>query len=168
MRCCCRHLLCVVWGLLLLYLPIVTFSMMIFWHFIFSLGLWKRKDSPQQQLQPLRQVHPGQLPGEWHRQGVSQRHTKQHVHVWCGYNDTIHNYIYIMKILFCVFASLELYCVWSFVLWHFQSLCGEVSAGEITSGLSGTQWEVSKGWFTCCPVQGRMSVSTVAFCPTCC
>ena len=33
-------------------------------------GFWKRKDSPQQQLQPLRQVHPGQLPGEWHREGV--------------------------------------------------------------------------------------------------
>lgn len=72
-------------------------SMMIFWHFVFSIfssGLWKCKDSPQQQLQPLRQVHPGQLPGEWHRQRVSQIHTEQHVHVWTWikvYNPQTHD-----------------------------------------------------------------------------
>lgn len=34
-------------------------------------GFRERQDSPQQQLQPLREVHPSQLPGERHRAGVS-------------------------------------------------------------------------------------------------
>lgn len=39
-------------------------------------GLWKCQDCTQQQFQSLWEVHPGQLPGEWHRAGV--RKTKSH------------------------------------------------------------------------------------------
>lgn len=35
------------------------------------LGIWQCKDSPQQQLQPLWEVHTSQLPGEWSGPGVS-------------------------------------------------------------------------------------------------
>lgn len=33
-------------------------------------GVWERKDSPQQQLEPFWKVHPGELPGERHRERV--------------------------------------------------------------------------------------------------
>lgn len=46
-------------------------------HYIFlssySPGIRERKDGPQQQLQSLRKVHSGELPGEWHCQRVRDR-----------------------------------------------------------------------------------------------
>ena len=38
--------------------------------FDFLAGFWKRQDSPQQQLQPVWEIHPSQLPREWHRERV--------------------------------------------------------------------------------------------------
>ena len=39
--------------------------------FVFQ-GFWKCQNSSQQQFQPIWEIHPGQLPGERHRERVSQ------------------------------------------------------------------------------------------------
>ena len=54
----------------------------VLYELLFSLssGLWERQDGAQQQLQPLWQVHPGQLSGEWHCQGVRHTLAETHTH----------------------------------------------------------------------------------------
>lgn len=62
-----------------------TYKSKIFTHsafFFLSTGIWKRKDRPQQQLQPIWKVHPGQLPRQ--RSGARVRNRSFRFHFMCA------------------------------------------------------------------------------------
>lgn len=85
-------------------------------------GFWKCQDCPQQQLQSLWQVHSSQLPGKRCGQRVRPHHPR------IAYNKTKYEHLLLIV----------------FIVYFFQSVCGEIPSGKVEAGLSREQRAVSK------------------------